>query len=214
MIARLLASVPACRLEAHMARINPQRRRGRPFGEEPVFLADCVRIDAIPLLARSRGSRYADSEASRLDSSAQWLLRWTADGREQRRMVTLAVTVTAQPLGGVRHWWKCSLCGRRCRVLIAIEPTTTIGCRLCLQARYAGDYPARDRRRRFVALVHALGRGEFDVDSDEELDVLLARRRRGVRRGRRVLLRAARALGRLQARYNAIPAILQNGEVL
>jgi len=67
---------------------------------------------------------------------------------------------------------------------IATEPTATIGCRLCLQARYAAEYPAPHRRRRFVALFQAFTSGEFDVDSDRELDVLLARRRHGVRRGR------------------------------
>jgi len=98
-------------------------------------------------------------------------------------------------------------------VLIATEPTATISCRICLQARYSVDYPSRDRRRRFVAFFHAAGRGEFDVDDDRELDVLLARRRRGVRRGRRVLLRAARALARQQTRSDGILDILTNGVI-
>jgi hypothetical protein len=41
--------------------------------------------------------------------------------------------------------------------------------------------------------------------------LLLARRRRGVRRGRRVLLRAARALARLHVRTNSIKDICEKG---
>ena len=126
----------------------------------------------------------------------------------------LYVTVSRQHLGGVRQWWRCPTCHRRCRLLVATDPRAPIGCRLCLQARYYSDYPARDRRRRFVALVHALGSGRLDADEDEELDVLLAPRRRGVRRGRRIVLRTVRALLRLQARCEAIPAILQTGGLL
>jgi len=198
------------RLEAHMIRTNLSCDRGRPFGPEPVFLADCVRLDALPLLARSRGARLVGTDDGSLGNlSTQWTIRWTEDGREQRRDVTLTVTATPQPFGGVRYWWRCPACQRRCRVLIAIEPTTTIACRVCHEARYLIDYPARDRRRRFVAYVHTLGTG--DVDADRELNALLARRRRGVRRGRRVRLRAARALARSQTRSDRILDILTNG---
>jgi len=96
-------------------------------------------------------------------------------------------------------------------VLVATEPTATIACRLCLQARYVADYPTRDRRRRFVAFVHTLGCG--DVDADCELDALLARRVEAFAEAGRMLLRAARALARLQTRSHGILDILTNGDV-
>ena len=63
----------------------------------------------------------------------------------------------------------------------------------------------------FVALFHSLGDGVFDSEAQRELDALFARRRRGVRRGRRVCLRAIRSLTRLRARCEAVTAILQTG---
>ena len=47
--------------------------------------------------------------------------------------------------------------------------------------------------------------------TEPELDSLLAPRRRGVRRGRRVFLRAVRARTRLQARSEAVTGILESG---
>jgi hypothetical protein len=81
---------------------------------------------------------------------------------------------------------------------------------VCLRARYAADYPTRDRRRRFVALVHALDNDALDADQ-RELDWLLARRRRGVRRGRRLAQRAARALARISRRHRVDSNILKTG---
>jgi YD repeat-containing protein len=169
-----------------------------------------VQLDATTLLARSRGAPFDDAQGAVTRLSGRWKLEWTEDGRRQSRTLALAVTATAQHLGGVRYWWRCPACGRRCRVLLAVALDAPIGCRRCQRARYSGDYPARDRRRRFVALFHALGAGRLDLD-DGELDVLLAARCRGVRRGRRIDLRAVRALLRLQARCDALPDLLKSG---
>ena len=193
-----------------MLRTTPRRRPGRPFGPAPTFLADCLRFDATALLARSRGARVLAWETATADLRSHWTLQWTEDGRRQSRIVELRVTTSRQHLGGGRRWWRCPACHRRCRLLVATDPRAPIGCRICLHARYAADYPARDRRRRFVALFHALGAGRLDVE-DEELDLLLAPRRRGVRRGRRIYPRAARAVIRLRARCQALPDILQTG---
>jgi hypothetical protein len=179
-----------------------------------VFLADCVLLDATALLSRSRGARFLADPVGRDDLSSQWTLQWKEGTHTQRRTLTLRVTTTAQPLGGVRRWWRCPVCGRRCRVLAAVTPEAPVGCRVCLQARYATDYPARHRRRQFVALFHSLGDGVLDSEAERELDSLLAPRRRGVRRGRRVCLRAIRALMRLQARSEAVTGILQSGGTL
>jgi hypothetical protein len=194
-----------------MIRITPRRSRGRPFGPPPVFVADCQRFDATTLLAKSRGARFSVEDPGASELLGQWVLRWAEDGRPLNRTVAIRVTTTRQHLGGSRFWWRCPVCRRRCRVLLAVNPEAPLGCRLCLNARYASDYPARDRRRQFVSLIHGLGQGSLDVDADRELDALLARRRRGVRRGRRVCQRAIRALIRVQARAGLVTAIVQRG---
>jgi len=168
-----------------------------------------VQLDATTLLARVRGASWSWPEAAG-DARGAWTLRWVEDGRPQLRVVELRVTASRQHLGGVRRWWRCPACDRRCRLLLAIDARAPIACIRCLQARYGSDYPARERRRRFVALFNALGDDGLGL-ADAELDLLLAPRRRGVRRGRRILLRAARALGRLTARCNALPGILDGG---
>jgi hypothetical protein len=198
--------------EAHMLRTNPRRRRGRPFGPAPTFLDDCVRLDATLLLSKCRGARLVATDAPG-DVRHHWTLQWTEDGHAQQRLVELRVTATPQPLGGCRLWWVCGLCRRRCRRLLATDPRAPLGCRVCLRARYAAaDYAARHRRRRFIAIVHALGSGRLDVEHDDaELDMLLAPRRRGVRRGRRILMRAARALRQLKTRCDAFSRIFDGG---
>src|SRR5262249_29493632 len=65
---------------------SPRRPSVRP---EPVFLADCVRLDAVLLLARTRGARLVGDDGSHGNLSTQWTIRWTEDGREQQRTVTL-----------------------------------------------------------------------------------------------------------------------------
>src|SRR5690349_7743305 len=43
-------------------------------------------------------------------------LTWPTDDRSDR---TLVILPTRQRLGGVRWWWSCPSCGRRCRFLLA-----------------------------------------------------------------------------------------------
>ena len=131
--------------EAHMLRTKSPRRRGRPFGPSPLFLDDCTRIDATALLARSRGARVSAWETATADVRGSWTLKWTEDGRPQYRIVELHVTVSRQPLGGLRSWWRCPTCRRRCRLLFAVDPRAPIGCRLCVGGRYFCDYPGRVR---------------------------------------------------------------------
>ena len=161
-----------------MLRIKQRKSRGRPFGSPSLFLVDCLRLDATALLAKSRGARF-DPDQTGADVSRHWTFQWTEDGRTRSRSLALAVTTTLQPLGGVRRWWRCPDCRRRCRVLVIPMPESAVGCRVYLPVRYVTDYPARGRRRRFVALVHGLRTGMIGVDGQEELDLLLAPRRRG-----------------------------------
>ena len=64
-----------------MLRIKRRKSRGRPYGPSPLFLADCVRLDATALLAKSRGARLLGDEGGAGDFSSQWTLQWAEDGR-------------------------------------------------------------------------------------------------------------------------------------
>lgn len=175
-----------------MRRINRSGRRGRPRGRTPLFVEDCCRLDATTLLAKARGG-------SPQDGLEAWpvTLTWTQYAPPQVQTLVLPVTSTPQPLGGVRRWWQCQSCGRRCRILLIAEDGPP-ACRRCWGAVYSADYPGRHFWRQFGNLFRGMANGMFSVnpEGDHEVDLLLAKRRRGVRRGRRVLVRAARHLGR------------------
>lgn len=177
--------------EAHMRR-KTSRRRGRPRGRAPLFVEDCVRVDATELLAKSRGG-------SPDDGLIGWpvTFTWTEYGQTRERSIWLTVTSTVQPLGGVRRWWKCPHCGRRCRVLLIASAESPVACRRCLGAVYSADYPDRHQLRQIAALLHGfLGHGLIPgiEKRRRESDFLLAKRRRGVRRGRRLAVRALRQI--------------------
>ena len=90
-----------------------------------------------------------------VDRRQRHLLRFHLDlptrilSRQQtKRSVPLDVVVTPQRLG-VRHWWSCPVCGRRCRFLYLFEvgagsgADSVVGCRVCLGLTYA----SRSRHR-------------------------------------------------------------------
>jgi hypothetical protein len=162
-----------------------RRKPGRHPGPDPLFIENCIRLDAVHL-ATSRGFRTLGDDPA----IAHWQVSWTDGGRLRTRTVALPVTATAQPLGGVRRWWQCPFCCRRCGVLLAVEPDGPIACRACHSARYVADYPGRYRNWRFVEWF----RGSRDNRTEQELTALRARRRRGIRRGRRIRQRANRLL--------------------
>lgn len=188
-----------------MRRINGSRRRGRPQGWRPLFVEDCCRLDATLLLAKTRGGTPHDGLEAWPVS-----LTWTQYAPPRVQTVILPVTSTPQPLGGVRRWWQCQSCGRRCRILLVAREGPP-ACRRCWGAVYSADYPGRHFWRRFSALLGGtLSDQPFELDdqSERELDLLLAKRRRGVRRGRRILVRALRHLGRLPKRLDRQIALL------
>ena len=97
------------------------------------------------------------------------------------------------------------------------DPTAdSIGCRICFGAKYQSDYEGRDRRRRGWRLILEALRDPDEDGSDADFRVLFDERRRGVRRGRRVLHRAFRQLLRRQREYEQTPiligALLQDTE--
>lgn len=126
--------------------------------------------------------------------------------------MTLPVTTTTQPFGGVRRWWRCPICRTRRGVLLVAAPDGPIACRNCLHAAYLIDYPGRRHTRQLTTLLRGFiadGSLTLDERGDRELDLLLAKRRRGVRRGRRVVLRALRRLAGMTKEPDAIISLLR-----
>ena len=196
--------------EAHMRRTISSRRRGRPWGSHPLFVEDCTRADATAMLAKSRGHNLDDNLAA-----LPVTVSWTEYGQTHVRSLLLPVTTTVQRFGGVRRWWRCPKCGRRRRVLLMSSEGSAIAvaCRRCLGAVYSADYPARHCWRETSALITGfLADGSIPgiERCKRELDVLLAKRRRGVRRGRRVLCRALRALVRLSKQPDTAGSLIRD----
>ena len=116
--------------QAHRLRTISPRRRGRPFGPTPLFLDDCFRLDAIELLAKTRGARVDAFDTLAAEQPSLWTLQWTEANRPQARTVSLVVTTTAQPLGGLRRSWRCpsvddaaAVCSRP-----PLRPQSRVGC--------------------------------------------------------------------------------------
>ncbi len=165
-----------------------RKKRGRPPGPAPLFVEDLIRLDANEQLVKSRG--VEDNGAT----VTAWALKPAAS--EIPRTFVVHIARTDQRFGGTRRWWLCPGCGRRCGVLFMIDADGPLGCRRCLGARYLKDYRGRARWTQFrQCLLNVMG-GWADDPDHQKLDALLARRRHGVRRGRRVTQRAMRLLVR------------------
>ena len=171
------------------------RITGRPDDSHPRFVKDFVRLDATQLLAKTRG---APARAVLGPLPVEYLRFVPVDCRDRdragrlQRTLTVEVTWSRQHFGGWRGWWRCASCGRRCGVLLMVDVKSPVACRRCWRAQYTSDYPRRQQqaRRRGVLLLAAGGSPSLD----RELQLLSARRRCGVRRGRRVFRRAVRLL--------------------
>lgn len=134
-----------------MRRRTSSRRSGRPRSPSPLFVEDCGRFDATLLLAKTRGGPV-DDELSTVSITSTW----TEQGRQGTRTVVLAVVSTPQPFGGVRRWWRCPTCRRRCRILLMASTDSPVACRRCLRAVYSTDYPARHYWRQLSPILCGL----------------------------------------------------------
>jgi hypothetical protein len=116
----------------------------------------------------------------------------TVTGAGYSRVVPIVLVPSPQHFGGRRWWWQCPACSRRCQVLLSPSAGDQFACRKCWKAVYMTDYGGR---RWFLGLGQTLGSlpgGSFAAG--DEAKRLLAPRRRGVRRGRRLHQRALRLL--------------------
>ena len=192
--------------EAHMPRKTSSQRGGRPRGPAPLFVEDCTRVDATLLLAKVRGGP-PDDELSTFPLT----FTWTEYGEQRTRSIVLPVVSTAQPLGGARRWWRCPICSRRCRVLLIASGDAPVACRRCLGAVYSADYPDRHHLRLISALLRGV-LGDRSIPGIEqrkrETDILLAKRRRGVRRGRRLVVRALRQIRLIGKEPDVVASLL------
>jgi hypothetical protein len=191
-----------------MRQIIRSGRRGRPQGPCPLFVEDCaVRFDATEHLAKTRGSAVEDGVAwTRVN------VTWTEDGQPRTLSVVLGVTSTAQRLGGARRWWECPGCRRRRRILFLETMDSPLPlCRRCLYAGYSSDYPARHKLRELRTLLTGFvsdGSQRIHEQWERELTALRAKRRRGVRRGRRIRERVERLSERMTKESDAVMSLI------
>lgn len=128
---------------------------------------------------------------------AAWVVtlssEWPTGDRTQ---VTLDVVRTRQRVRGERWWWMFPRCCRRCFDVLSPAPSEPFACRRCWGAVYRSDY--RRRPTQMDLLCRLLGTQPDPIDDlSRRFDELIAPRRRGVRRGRHLPLRAARLLVRI-----------------
>jgi hypothetical protein len=107
-----------------------------------------------------------------------------------RKPVTLMLVWTFQHIGR-RWWWECPSCARRCAVLLREPRTQQPACRQCLRAVYFRDNPWMGP---YVAWAQLNGWVPGPFDHWQQIAFLVNPRRRGVRRGRRLVQRAERLL--------------------
>lgn len=146
-----------------------------------LFVDNCILADATLLMAKTRGCQN--------DLSGYWTGQLHWEGHAPRA-VRFQITSTRQPFGGERRWWLCPRCHRRCRILLTPGPDAPFACRLCWNAQYLSMHPAR--RRRWKQFEWLRKDWSSSVEEDRTFAFLTARRRRGVRRGRRLHQRRER----------------------
>src|SRR5436190_11105285 len=125
-----------------------------------------------------------------------WTVSVTSEWPDGRQTFNqLDVVPTRQRLGGSRWWWRCLKCSRRCGVLLSPRSDLPFKCRRCWRALYKSDYRPRSK---YDVLFELLGvKPDSLKEREGQFDFLNAPRRKGVRRGRRVRLRAVRLLGKV-----------------
>jgi hypothetical protein len=71
---------------------------------------------------------------------------------------TIALTDTTEPFfGGLRFWWLCPECGRRCGILYLPPKRTYFKCRLCHRLTYRSSQEAHAFDRLFTIVGAQMG---------------------------------------------------------
>lgn len=173
----------------------------RELSSERPFVEDLAVIRAEPQLTRPMSWGWQPVNwppglpAERIDT-VTLSGEWTGDYAGTPIFLTVNVLPSRQRFGGRRWWWQCPECGRRCGALLNVSPDQPWACRRCWGAVYRSDYPAQQKWHE-IRQWFGIEPGGF-LDQQHELDFLTAPRRKGVRRGRRVWLRALRLLRKLR----------------
>lgn len=182
------------------------KTRGRPKGPDPLFAEHCSRLEANALFAKARGVDVPTDAARGIFT---FDLRWDDWRGPQYRKLSLTGVTLPQPFGGQRWWLECPHCRRRCGMLFLANRDGPVFCRTCGSVRYLAAYPGRRRPQGRLSLVQRVLEGYPDHAS-AKLNALLAKRRRGVRRGRRVLQRAARESTRFSRYWDDFEASVKS----
>lgn len=95
-----------------------------------------------------------------------WSLRYGVTGRAHSAAIHLAAPLhrTRPPYGGIRWWFGCPRCARRCGKLYLPPDRPDFACRICHRLRYVVQDCGRDQRLELRArrLVERLG-GDLDL---------------------------------------------------
>ena len=173
-----------------MIRITP-----RQFSSQRPFVEEMAALRVEPRVIQHRSLRFRAGGWPPGPRDVVWTVEASIEWAGVPMSLSIDVLPSRQRLGGQRWWWSCGRCGRRCGVLLSPEQGQPFACRRCWGAVYTSDYP---RRQEFRSIRQMFGtESGGPLDRFEQLEHLTARRRRGVRRGRRVRLRAVRLMGRL-----------------
>lgn len=70
--------------------------------------------------------------------------------------VVFSTTWTATNFGGLRQWFLCPKCQRRCAIVYRVYRPILIGCRVCLNGRYSSE--AKSPQDRKLSAAFALRR--------------------------------------------------------
>ena len=82
-----------------------------------------------------------------LDRALELSYRVNGDGVDAHAIrITVPIEASHCRYGGVRQYWQCPNCRRRCEVIVLASGGTYWGCRLCLRLRYrCQGLPTSDR---------------------------------------------------------------------
>lgn len=69
----------------------------------------------------------------------QYTVTYCSTGRKQNLDYYTRIESTPCFFGGVRWWFYCPKCGRRCRILYLPPEHTTFACRVCFNLTYASQ---------------------------------------------------------------------------